>query len=295
MKLFQHASLPATCYADEVAHWLALGRVPEFYYDEHGDARNGEEACSSGDLVTNYVPMFSEAEFSWLGVNLDFERYLDAKGTTFDQSGAEHLARGEEFISVLMRNRRTGEESIPEAPKIGPAEISEISERYKQEALDADWAREMEEGFSVHIDVARVAVFQSLAAGKLKATGWLAFSEADPSGDDAGGGRFVEFRQTIGRTAISNGSKMSCGPEPRPFRLCRCRQRKCCEVFPDQHASHVPFVSVYIQASPYRQTRMIIATNLCKSSPGHEASRQKRAVRSGLWCKISSENRNQSE
>lgn len=114
--MFKPIDWPEVCYVQEAVYWIALGRVPEFYHDEHGDARLGEDAFQTGELVGDFDWAYSELEFAWAGlVALDYDRYL-ASPTALSYLGevapssSSYLSRWEEMARSIASGKSDEED-----------------------------------------------------------------------------------------------------------------------------------------------------------------------------------------
>lgn len=180
MMMFTAIDWPPTCYVQEGAYWLALGRVPQIYYgDEEVDARLDQERRWAGNLA-EYDPGFSEAEFRWIGHPIDYKRY----------EVAPYILESEHFQRIL-------DEAIPlrdEDPEEVEAWKRGMSEKYQEEKIEAAWREDQDRVFDSCVDEARVEIYQALSKGELRATGWLVFPDGELN-EEGPPGRFVDIEQ----------------------------------------------------------------------------------------------------
>lgn len=176
--MFTAIDWPPTCYVQEGAYWLALGRVPQIYYrDEDVDARLDEESRWAGD-VPEYDPGFSEAEFRWIGHPIDYKRY----------AVAPYILESEHFQRILK-------EAIPvrdEDPEEVEAWKRGMSEKYQEEKIEAAWRADQDRVFDSCVDDARVEIYRALSKGELRATGWLVFPDGERT-EEGPPGRFIDI------------------------------------------------------------------------------------------------------
>jgi hypothetical protein len=174
--MFKPIDWPDVCYVQEAVYWIALGRVPEYYHDEHGDARLGEHAIQSGELVGDFDWDFSELEFAWAGVkDIDYDRYLESPKNLYHFGEPAASAAG--YVDHW-------EKKVAELEVVGTAEENnewgrDLLHRVRREAQDHDWRKEVEGVFAPHIELARAEIFRHLAKGELPAYGLREISEDD--------------------------------------------------------------------------------------------------------------------
>jgi hypothetical protein len=167
--MYKPIDWPEVCYVHEAVYWIAFGRVPEFYQDEHGDARNSGEALQSGELVCASDWPYSIAEFEWAKVqNVDYDRYLDAPtaltafGNEALQSPSEYIAFWE-TVSASVPIEASADDIYPSSPRF----LDDV----RQRAADFEWRKQLESVFEPQIELARAEIFQALAKGELSSFG----------------------------------------------------------------------------------------------------------------------------
>ncbi len=162
MKMYEEALLADYCLISEAPYWVALGRLPEPAFEgsreTEEDARRSTERIDDDNLFFVFDG-FEEAEFSALGIEVDFERYYDARFAYPGGSGAEYMR-----IEIESYEQRFG-------GRMG----DELLRLKEEQAREIDWAREVEFPLEPIMDVARASVFKALSAGELVATGWVKF------------------------------------------------------------------------------------------------------------------------
>ncbi|UVC13523.1 hypothetical protein [Mesorhizobium onobrychidis] len=179
MQMFEPINLPDTCYVEEVAYWIALSRLPAFFWD--GDDEDGpHDARQSGERlldiggISDYDRGFSDAEFRFLGVEVDFKRYERALTEAYGRSSDEILAEAERFANPARVDHLT-EDEAEEVRR----EFKKLHEQRIYDAGEMKWAEGVEDEFSPAVDKARSSVFQALSSGALRATGWHDFPISD--------------------------------------------------------------------------------------------------------------------
>lgn len=176
--MFTAVHWPPTCYVQEGAYWLALGRVPEIYYgDEEADGRLDEESKWSGE-VPQFDYGFTEAEFRWIGHKIDYKRYEDAPYVT-----------DPEIFQRILNAATAVEDETEEAQE---AWKRGMIDNYQSEKAEAAWRDEQERAFDACVDDARAQVYRALSKGEIKAIGWLAFADGECA-EDGAPGRFVDI------------------------------------------------------------------------------------------------------
>lgn len=175
MLLLKSVELPDTCYVQEVAYWVAFGRVPEFMpYEDRGDVRLDLEAMLSGDGngLDWYDDGFASVEFSSNGIDIDYERYIHGRIPDID----EYRRIREDLISRLEKmDWNRVRRAIPEAGSKGEEieDLEEFKASHQKDLEEAEWARRMERLLKPTVNRAQAAVFQALASGELKSFGYV--------------------------------------------------------------------------------------------------------------------------
>lgn len=178
--MFMPIDWPETCYIQEAVYWLALGRVPAFHYYEMNDGRfDAEREAAEGTI--SYDLGFSEAEFEWVGVKIDYEKYINAP--SWIASGAEHIAEWESRRPSFSVNEN---ESQFEQNRWD----QEVMSAVRLDAELGDWRRQIEMAFIPIIDKARAEVFLALSSGQLKSIGWQEYQQNE---DGTADGHFVDI------------------------------------------------------------------------------------------------------
>jgi len=184
MRILSEAVLPQTCYAAEVALWIALGRVPrvlhkhsdlgEDYSEDTGDPRSSRGGFDEDWAIVPYDTGFSAEEFRAIGIEADFERYKRIRrytAVTFPHlrlpisgaRGIESLEMAAHYHDVLSRDK----------PGYKPRVLNdEAIERRRIVIEELDWATVVDTKCETFIDLARAEVFRALANGSLKAKAW---------------------------------------------------------------------------------------------------------------------------
>lgn len=167
MIFFQQIETPEFCYIAEAALWLALGRVPPSWREEvndpvtgnlqYVDFRRGEEAMLKG-TCRNYASAFHEEEFKAIGLEVDYDRYLDVREKT------RGLSAGDNLDSLRTDFELKGLEASRD-----PAGMKSAASEYTHLAR---WVHDLEAEFDGVVDEARAKVFQALVSGELEAEGW---------------------------------------------------------------------------------------------------------------------------
>lgn len=96
-EIFERVNLPSHMLVSELVTWIALGRAPKVELiqsladtSNYGwiDWRRTLEAGYEG-APAHIVPTFSESEFSLLGSNIDYEKYLNLSSRIGIATGTE--------------------------------------------------------------------------------------------------------------------------------------------------------------------------------------------------------------
>ncbi len=167
MQFFRPVELPADCYLQEAALWVALGRLPEREESENGEEwrRNqGAEDVGTIELYNWLYPGFLESEFRSHGVDIDYERYARAKNKSHRFTGGQWRERARERYDRAV--------AMGASPRALESHLRWLN-KADEEACDADWAFEMERVFEPAMDLARAKVFEAVATGDLRSWGFL--------------------------------------------------------------------------------------------------------------------------
>lgn len=165
MMLLKAVGLPDTCYVPEVAYWIAFGRVPEsFPYDEQADVREDLEAMLSGDAnpLDWFDNGFSWREFASVGVEIDYERYVDGFASESSQTWKR------EFMARLADKENP---ALPDDERMKLLE--EVADDYRKDQVELEWKTRQERLMKPTVSRARATVFQALASGDLKSFGYV--------------------------------------------------------------------------------------------------------------------------
>ncbi|MER9459701.1 hypothetical protein NKI80_07325 [Mesorhizobium sp. M0387] len=167
---FVAVDMPDTCYPVEAMYWLALGRVPEVdHWGSDVDIRVDKEAILEREGTIPIRFDFSELEFRWMKIEIDYERYLKAQNECFhydrDKDVSEQVKR---WVDMRPADHLSPAEKDELKGDIA-AFITEIERHYRE----GQWAEAMESKFDRVLDIAWARIFQKLASGELKALGWL--------------------------------------------------------------------------------------------------------------------------
>lgn len=142
MEAYERMEVAELFYLDETLLWLALGRLPRPLRDSEGiDVRLWMDAHTNGYVVPGF-DQFTLPEFEAAGIEVDFDRYLDAR-TVWPG-----------FRTV--RQYQASRESRLNYPNA----ITEIG-----------YVEQVEGGFSHYFEVAKVRILSALIEGDLKAEG----------------------------------------------------------------------------------------------------------------------------
>jgi hypothetical protein len=180
--MFVPTEVPDTCYLAEVAFWLAFGRVPGFHPEGlEADSRAGER-IEAGESLPEFHLLYSEREFSFARITIDYHRYLEVRDEIAAHSGAEFMNSFESHAGQLNPDGHLPDKEAQEFRE----RLESLRQHIQRKADELNWAISMEERLYRFIDVARATAFQSLASGRLKATGYVyeASQAADNNPDD---------------------------------------------------------------------------------------------------------------
>ncbi|PDT19387.1 hypothetical protein [Rhizobium hidalgonense] len=168
--MFKHAEWPETCYIQEVAYWLSFGRIPEVLMnveesiDENRDVdrRKDSDARFNG-AVWEFDTGYTELEFRSLGIEVDYERYLQAPGGDY----TDQVGRWEQILAERISDGDQDEVRYVQG------KIADL----KRETAEWEWRRSVEDQTSTAVDNARAYLFQALSSGQLTAIGWRQYEE----------------------------------------------------------------------------------------------------------------------
>lgn len=100
---YKAVPLAEVCYIFEVTHWLALGRLPEFSYDENGH----EARLSPSEHDDHFEPIFDDSAFldedevSTFLPEVNVSEYFDAQTEDYGGNPEEIIAEANEFFDRL--------------------------------------------------------------------------------------------------------------------------------------------------------------------------------------------------
>lgn len=163
MRFFHEIQPPPTCFIVEAVYWVAVGRLPSWVYidsEQEYDARD--------DMA--YAPLraleHTRLDFTWnevrsCGFDVDQDRYVEAS-----------------MLSAAGHDPGTIRARWANPPPHADKEILGIVASWERVAKDLEWLNEIERQMEAATDPAWSAIFLHLSSGRLKARGWLEFSEA---------------------------------------------------------------------------------------------------------------------
>lgn len=171
VEFFKRIELPSHMLISELVSWIALGRVPEVGLDkfklgfdnyEYVDWRRNPEHVYNDWASETWGP-FSQAEFSILDMEIDFDEYVNMWATVGEQTSEDILLRFNELTEHLS--------------KAGVQKSSEWYDDEKNTASEdakvAENLRALEAPFQQLIDRAFSKVFNVLSSGALKSEAWI--------------------------------------------------------------------------------------------------------------------------
>jgi hypothetical protein len=163
LTFYKETETAEVCHPFEAAEWIALGRVPEFFFDgRDGEARTDLRAEANGFVIDPHVTPTPTELAAW-GVEVDYQDYLDAK---FSSPGFDSIAEAEAAI-VENKARLEGLEIEPLS-----------SAAYYRTSLDEDDRRlielveSSEAQIRYQIELARVSVIKEMMSGNLVTSGF---------------------------------------------------------------------------------------------------------------------------
>ncbi|UOA27877.1 hypothetical protein [Pseudosulfitobacter sp. DSM 107133] len=174
-RMFVEVEIAEKCYPIEAALWIALGRVPEFQFDGHGfDARGSLESEANGYTVED-LRYFLPPEFELHGVELEFQRYIDAVldfpgHRSVDEANAEISSRRAWLASSGNPDPLVGERVWP---SLGTEEIAELR-----------WVETKEAKLKFAVERSKLDIQAALMDGKLVFTGVCVDREFDLESTD---------------------------------------------------------------------------------------------------------------
>jgi hypothetical protein len=242
MLLYKPVDMPETCYVQEAAYWLAFGRVPEwFYYEDY--ARDGRTSVESildkGPGTEPFDQGFSEMEFKFAGISVDWPRYVEARAIS-DEPADQYL----EWHETQYGNPQPADFLTPDEKAGVVQEFAKFLEEARRNAKELKWAEEMEEGLVPIVDRARAAVFQALSSGELKAFGWVDAKPENEEGRDnipaEEYGEFVEIPARVWTLRFDWRESKLVTPE-RTYQVVQVNTADMLKVFPDPTCEPVHF------------------------------------------------------
>jgi len=178
-KIFAEIEMSPVCYVEEVALWVAFGRIPMPVYsgdDYENEARSDPEFfLESGDPVEFSSTGYLKTELQAAGVDIDYDRYVAAKVGVIGRPADEYRAYWSEQFSKLHDPAKFSAEKNAEFEQFK----LEWEARVNKDVEEAKWAEAQEAPLHPVLDRARASVFQALSRGTLQGYGW-AYSKDFP-------------------------------------------------------------------------------------------------------------------
>lgn len=162
---YRAVPLAEVCYIFEVTHWLALGKLPEFMYDQNGhEARlSPTEHDDHFEPILDAQAYLDEDEVSTFLPGVKQSEYFDGLSEDYAGTPDEIIAKAHEFFDRL----NDGMDS---------EELLRLSEHRDDELKRAEvvrWFRSIEKPVDRLLDQARAKTFLALSNGSLKAKGYV--------------------------------------------------------------------------------------------------------------------------
>lgn len=240
LRFYREVDLPDTCYIQEVAYWIAFGRVPEWRpYGDENDARKSAEALLEYGGILDYDYGYSEAEFALAGVAIhEWDRYQNAK-LALSGTAEESLRNAERYTNV------TPAEHLREEEKQEVLRYSAVlAQEYKADAKELEWATSIDEEMEPIVERARLKVLQALSSGELKATGWV---DRQPDNEETRKnipneeyGDFVEIPAGVWTYRRFDWQSSQLETTTKTYRVVQIETSAMLAVFPSPHCESIP-------------------------------------------------------